>query len=425
MNIFKSFRQSKRMSQAEAGKLLGISSMMYGELERGKIKGSKQLGFELALKHIDNPEIYSEITESKINELKRKGVSLSQISIKMGHSEGLMSGILNGHKEKSKKFTVLFNAVYFEIKSASQNRIRPESLVIPESEFVPVKHSEPVSEPSRNQGELIKFDKSKLRIETVNGEPWFCLLDICKAIDYTTISHSLLLIEVDDLQKLQVLNHGKDTMMWFTSESGLYQFLLSSNVPKAKQFRKWVTSEVLPSIRKTGSYQTQQAQLPQASMPAWAESMMQILGSETIKIKNDLAALEEKTEQISQLAQKVDVISKTMPDFEDMTEETVNRVFRSFQSLDVKKAELKQLVRKIVYLASKLPKNDPLFRYATFPATYNDVYLFATPLVSSISGFVSVDQIQASIDRAIVILKRLGGNHNTGGQMGIDFDEKN
>lgn len=93
-----------------------------------------------------------------------------------------------------------------------------------------------------------------VRTAIVDGEPWFCLTDVC---DVLLISHvATVSRRLDDDQKGVVLTHtikGEQSLV-YVNESGLYDVILRSDKPEAKPFRKWVTSEVLPAIRKTGSY---------------------------------------------------------------------------------------------------------------------------------------------------------------------------
>lgn len=87
------------------------------------------------------------------------------------------------------------------------------------------------------------------------GNPRLVLVDICEAIDYSNTSKATDLIDEDDLTKLEVIDSlGRAQMVWCVTEPGMYQFLCSSQVPKAKPFRKWVFGEVLPSIRRLGYY---------------------------------------------------------------------------------------------------------------------------------------------------------------------------
>lgn len=93
-----------------------------------------------------------------------------------------------------------------------------------------------------------------VKVNVIDNEPWFCLGDVCKVLD---------LRQGDVRQRLDdgvVSTHpiidslGRTQQANFVNEDGLYDVILDSRKPEAKKFRKWVTSEVLPSIRKTGSY---------------------------------------------------------------------------------------------------------------------------------------------------------------------------
>lgn len=91
----------------------------------------------------------------------------------------------------------------------------------------------------------------EIRTVVVNDEPMFCLIDICKALELSNSRIVADRLDEDERRKLDLHRQGET---WFVTESGLYAVILRSDKPNAKKFRKWVTSEVLPSIRKTGSY---------------------------------------------------------------------------------------------------------------------------------------------------------------------------
>lgn len=87
------------------------------------------------------------------------------------------------------------------------------------------------------------------------GNPELVLADICKAVDYSNPSKAQELIDVDDLTKREVIDSmGRKQIAICCTEPGLYQFLCSSQVEKAKPFRRWVFAEVIPAIRRTGHY---------------------------------------------------------------------------------------------------------------------------------------------------------------------------
>lgn len=95
---------------------------------------------------------------------------------------------------------------------------------------------------------------------TENGEPLFCLADVCKALELTNPTTVKNRLDKDDVQlvDLHALNSiegmiGNSTANFIT-ESGFYDVILQSSSPRVKPFRKWVTSELLPSIRKHGGY---------------------------------------------------------------------------------------------------------------------------------------------------------------------------
>lgn len=79
----------------------------------------------------------------------------------------------------------------------------------------------------------------------------FCLADVCKALEISNPSKVAQRLDDDERTKLELGRAGETN---FITESGLYAVILRSDKPNAKKFRKWVTSEVLPQIRKTGGY---------------------------------------------------------------------------------------------------------------------------------------------------------------------------
>ena len=95
----------------------------------------------------------------------------------------------------------------------------------------------------------------KVRVVDVEGEPWFVGKDVAAVLGYTDVRQAIRK-HVDDEDKggVEMTTPGGTQKVVCINESGLYALILSSKLPKAKQFKRWVTSEVLPSIRKTGGY---------------------------------------------------------------------------------------------------------------------------------------------------------------------------
>lgn len=117
-------------------------------------------------------------------------------------------------------------------------------------------------------------DFGDIRTVEQDGGIWFVGKDVAEALGYSNPSNAVI-SHVDDEDKLrtQIKYAGQNREVSIINESGLYSLVLSSKLPKAKAFKRWITSEVIPSIRKTGSYNkpskeptTQQAQRAKAML---------------------------------------------------------------------------------------------------------------------------------------------------------------
>lgn len=96
-----------------------------------------------------------------------------------------------------------------------------------------------------------------VRITLINGEPWFVAVDVCKALDIVNARDAVKRLD-DDEKNTVVLTDGipGNPNKTIVNEYGLYALVLSSRKPEAKAFKRWITHEVLPIIRKTGGYMT-------------------------------------------------------------------------------------------------------------------------------------------------------------------------
>ena len=100
------------------------------------------------------------------------------------------------------------------------------------------------------------FDHDTIvEVAIVNGEPWFVAADVCRALGLLNpTDHIVKSLDDDEHLLYKIYRAGQNRTVNMVSESGLYTLVVRSTKPDAKKFRKWVTSEVLPSIRKTGAY---------------------------------------------------------------------------------------------------------------------------------------------------------------------------
>ena len=96
-----------------------------------------------------------------------------------------------------------------------------------------------------------KENLGSVRTVLVNNEAWFCIKDICDILELTNPTAVAQRLDEDERAKFSLGRQGETN---FTNESGLYALIVRSDKKEAKPFRKWITSEVIPAIRKTGSY---------------------------------------------------------------------------------------------------------------------------------------------------------------------------
>lgn len=136
----------------------------------------------------------------------------------------------------------------------------------------------------------------EVRTITKDDEPMFCLIDICKALEIRNATDVAKRLDEDELTRLNLGSRAGETN--FITESGLYAVILRSDKPNAKKFRKWVTSEVLPSIRKNGGYIAGQETLSDEELMAKALLVANNKIAERDKI------IEQKQARIEQMKPK-------------------------------------------------------------------------------------------------------------------------
>ena len=129
--------------------------------------------------------------------------------------------------------------------------------------------------------QIFKNDEfGEIRTAEISGEPWFVGKDVAEILGYTDLVHAVL-DHVDEEDRVNSKTQGQINLElgqrggWLINESGLYSLILSSKLPNAKAFKKWVTSEVLPSIRKHGGYISGQAEMSPEELMARALQVAQ------------------------------------------------------------------------------------------------------------------------------------------------------
>ena len=110
-----------------------------------------------------------------------------------------------------------------------------------------------------NELQVFNYNGNEVRTIQKDGEPWWVLKDVCEVLDISQAVRVAERLDEDEVSQTHITDSlGRQQSTYIINESGLYNVILRSDKPEAKPFRKWVTSEVLPSIRKHGAYMTPQ-----------------------------------------------------------------------------------------------------------------------------------------------------------------------
>lgn len=116
--------------------------------------------------------------------------------------------------------------------------------------------------PTGTHALTFSFSTQTMRVIMRGDEPWFVAVDVCRVLEIVKPENAYARLDDDEKGTHTVGTLGGQQEMTIINESGLYSLILTSRKPEAKKFKKWVTSEVLPSIRKTGRYEAPQAAKP-------------------------------------------------------------------------------------------------------------------------------------------------------------------
>ena len=178
-----------------------------------------------------------------------------------------------------------------------------------------------------NEIQVWNYESSEVRTVQVNGEPWFVLSDVCKVLELSTPARVAERLEKDEVSQTHTIDRmGREQKTTIINESGLYTVILRSDKPQAKPFREWVTSEVLPSIRKHGSYsvQSQFADLsPQLQVLIQMETRQKQIEARQAEQATALAGLEQK------LQNTCEVIALDKTAWRKDSEHLINKIARA------------------------------------------------------------------------------------------------
>lgn len=124
--------------------------------------------------------------------------------------------------------------------------------------------------------QVFNFEQNEVRTLQVNNQPYFVLADVCRVLEIKNQTDVSRRLDTDEKGVDLIYTPGGKQKMTIITESGLYAVILRSDKPQAKQFRKWITAEVLPTLRKTGTYSVKKTEEDKARMLATREENIKV-----------------------------------------------------------------------------------------------------------------------------------------------------
>ena len=156
-----------------------------------------------------------------------------------------------------------------------------------------------------NNLEVFNFENKEVRTKSQNNEVWFCLKDVCSILEIKNHKDVVSRLNQKGVDISDTLTNGGMQKVTFINESNLYKVIFQSRKPQAERFTEWVTSEVLPSIRKHGMYATEETIDKILSNPDFGIRLLSELKEEREKTK----LLKNENEQLKPKALFADTVS--------------------------------------------------------------------------------------------------------------------
>jgi prophage antirepressor-like protein len=197
-----------------------------------------------------------------------------------------------------------------------------------------------------NELQLFNFEEKEIKTIQINNEIYFVGKDICNILELADVSKAISRLDEDEKLIRTLFLSGQNREVLFINESGLYSLVLTSRKSEAKRFKKWVTSEVIPSIRKTGNYNSNDTKIDRL-----IELMMQTNSNLTALVNNLAIKHEPKTETPKYF----------QPSFSNNSNEDIHLYHRitiygkKFRP-DLDQSQIRERAKEIGMMASRLSK---------------------------------------------------------------------
>lgn len=209
-----------------------------------------------------------------------------------------------------------------------------------------------------------------------DGEPWFVAADVCRALDIGNPSQAISRLDDDEKFTTLISNEsaatGKSSLS-FVNEPGLYALVLGSRKPEAKAFKRWITHEVVPAIRKSGAYLTPEAAYKMLSDPQNLIQLLTTLSEKNEEVKLLTSESAEKDRKIAALEEECDIrrrqtikyCAKAMYADAAIGKGENLTIRETARELGVRESDFTKMLVDRKYLYRRATKQNRLFPYAT------------------------------------------------------------
>ena len=144
-----------------------------------------------------------------------------------------------------------------------------------------------------NNLKIFNYENNEIRTVQKDNELWWVLKDVCTALELSDTNKVAERLDSDELTRIKFVSGGQNREMYFINESGLYNVILRSDKSEAKKFKRWVTHEVLPTIRKTGGYVADENAFINTYLPYADEQTRNMFAATLQTVRNLNAKIEQ------------------------------------------------------------------------------------------------------------------------------------
>lgn len=205
------------------------------------------------------------------------------------------------------------------------------------------------------------------------GEPWFVAADVCRALDIKNNRDAVERLDDDEKGVVSTDTPGGTQTVTIINEAGLYALVLGSRKPEAKAFKRWITHEVIPAIRKNGAYLTPEAAYKMLSDPQNLIQLLTTLSEKNEEVKLLTSESAEKDRKIAALENECDIrrrqtikyCAKAMYADAAIGKGENLTIRETAKELGVKESDFTKMLVDRKYLYRRASKQNRLFPYAT------------------------------------------------------------